>query len=78
MKQERFEKVVKGDKEKLIDAWVVGIISLSSPFILLLLSKIDFFTIAFIAFVNGGSFFVFTSSVSDYIDSRKVYWRKME
>ncbi len=61
-----------------MNIWHFGLISLGLPFFLLLLSEIDFSVIVFIAFTDGWAFFTFANSVTEYIDSRKVYWRKMK
>ncbi len=78
MKQERFEKVVKGDKDELISTWVNGLISLFFPFLLLSITKVSFSIIVFIAFIDGIFFILFVDSILDYIRSRKVYWRKIK
>ena len=77
MKEERFEKVVEGDKDELMDIWHFGLVSLGLPF-LLLLSEINFFKIVLMAFVDGMIFHAFAISLRNYVHSRKVYWRKMK
>ncbi len=78
MKQERFEKVVKGDKDYLINAWVNGIFSLVLPLMALVYNELSFLDIVFVSFVNGMLFIIFAFSALEYAESRKVYWRKMK
>ena len=78
MKQERFEKVVEGDKRELFDTWIFGLVSLFFPITLLFKSQLTFFNLVLSAFLNGITFIIFTLSALNYEDSRKVYWRKMK
>ncbi|KKM74032.1 hypothetical protein LCGC14_1404450 [marine sediment metagenome] len=78
MKQEKFEKVIEGDKRELRYACIFGILSLVFPMILILKTEITFLGLVFHAFLNGVIFLSFVNSALEYVGSRKVYWRKIK
>ena len=78
MKQERFEKVIEGDKDKLRYAWTFGILSLFLPIAFLIEPKITSSQLIFGAFLDGVVFLSFVNSALAYVESRKVYWRKIK
>ena len=78
MKQTKFEKVVEGDEEELMYVWIYGLLSICIPLSFLIITNVHFLGIVLLSFVDGMLFIGFVSSISEYLDSRKVYWRKIE
>ncbi len=78
MKQTKYQKVVKGDKDELKFSWFFGISTICIPLFFLIITNVTFLGIVLLSFVDGMLFIGFVSSIFEYRNSRKVYWRKIK